>query len=192
MSFILKPYQKKGVKELVKRKYLVLTDEMGIGKTGQALKAVEALYKKGLIVIIIPAYLKPKWEEEITNWTPKLKEKIIIISYTSLKKLPSLVGSKKVTHIIFDEADNLKNEHALKTTYAMALCNQTKPISIFFLSGTIVRNRFRDVFVPFSICANFLAMEQKDLVKKKPKCKKTSTKALKLSLIHISEPTRPY
>lgn len=69
----LYPYQKIGVDFLVSRKRAGLFDEMGIGKTVQALKAAERFTKMDTadhlrVLVVCPASLRLNWLNEIKMW----------------------------------------------------------------------------------------------------------------------------
>jgi hypothetical protein len=65
----LKPFQRAGVKYLLSQRRAFLADEQGLGKTIEALAAVEAddAYPA---VIVCPASLKLNWMREIERWLP--------------------------------------------------------------------------------------------------------------------------
>ncbi|MGH2879934.1 MAG: DEAD/DEAH box helicase [Solirubrobacteraceae bacterium] len=65
----LKPFQRAGVKYLLSQRRAFLADEQGLGKTIEALAAIEAdgAYPA---VIVCPASLKLNWMREIERWLP--------------------------------------------------------------------------------------------------------------------------
>jgi len=58
------PYQKTGVAYALDRKKLIIGDQPGLGKTGQAIATVEGAGCK-CILIICPATLRENWKREI-------------------------------------------------------------------------------------------------------------------------------
>lgn len=70
-------YQQEGAAFLAERDYAVLTDQMGVGKTGQALIAAEARLSLGIVphamipvvLILCPALAKRHWQREVLKWT---------------------------------------------------------------------------------------------------------------------------
>jgi len=67
---ILYDFQKEGVKFLALHDKALLADEMGTGKT---LQALVALPKNERVLIICPASLKYNWRDEINMWRPEYK-----------------------------------------------------------------------------------------------------------------------
>ena len=65
----LKPFQRAGVRYLLSQRRAFLADEQGLGKTIEALAAIEAdgAYPA---VIVCPASLKLNWMREIERWLP--------------------------------------------------------------------------------------------------------------------------
>jgi SNF2 family DNA or RNA helicase len=67
----LKDYQIEGIHRLFDRSQSLLCDEMGIGKTIQALVTAKYLLKAGIIdrvLIIVPAFLIGNWAHEMKKW----------------------------------------------------------------------------------------------------------------------------
>lgn len=69
-------FQKKGVEFGLSRfGRVLLGDEMGVGKTIQAL-AICYIYKQDWpLLIIAPSSLRYTWKDEITKWIPSLNSK---------------------------------------------------------------------------------------------------------------------
>jgi SWI/SNF-related matrix-associated actin-dependent regulator 1 of chromatin subfamily A len=65
----LKPFQRAGVKYLLEQRRAFLADEQGLGKTIEALAALEADDAYPAIVVC-PASLKLNWMREIERWLP--------------------------------------------------------------------------------------------------------------------------
>ena len=100
------PYQRRGVAYALKKQRLIVGDQPGLGKTGQAIATVEGAQCK-CILIICPATLKENWKREIEDkWTSRkalvLSDRVkntwmqfyrvgmvkyFICNYESLKKL---------------------------------------------------------------------------------------------------------
>ena len=65
----LKPFQRAGVSYLLERRRAFLADEQGLGKTIEALAAVEAAGAYPAVVVC-PASLKLNWLRELERWLP--------------------------------------------------------------------------------------------------------------------------
>lgn len=62
------PFQRNGIAYILEKKRLIIGDQMGLGKTGQAICAME--YSKPFPALIIcPSSLKLNWQREISKWT---------------------------------------------------------------------------------------------------------------------------
>lgn len=70
-------HQRVGVRWLISAFHAgggILADEPGLGKTLQAIGAVEALVRRGLatrVLVVAPANLVAVWEAELGKWLPK-------------------------------------------------------------------------------------------------------------------------
>ena len=65
----LMPFQAAGVRYALRRRRAFIADEQGLGKTIQALAAIEC-EQAFPAVVICPASLKLNWEREIARWLP--------------------------------------------------------------------------------------------------------------------------
>ena len=104
----------------------LLGDEMGVGKTIQAI-AISYLYRRDWpILIITPSSLRFTWRDELMNWLQFIKEEdiqiftssqdsfnsacsIFIISYNIATRLAGLIDRKGFKVAIADEAHYLKS-----------------------------------------------------------------------------------
>lgn len=152
----LRPFQRAGVAYAAQAKRTFIADQMGLGKTIEALATLEAVGAFPAL-IVCPASLKLNWQQEAKKWLPnrtvslfqkEVNTDISIINYDILKKLISEEGqgkNKKVfsnyqfVGIVFDEFHYAKNADAKRTVYANAIA---KNASICLgLTGTPVLNR---------------------------------------------------
>jgi SNF2 family DNA or RNA helicase len=62
------PYQELGVEFLVKRKKALLADEMGLGKSAQAIRGLDSIRAKK-IIIVCPSVAKYNWLNELNEWS---------------------------------------------------------------------------------------------------------------------------
>lgn len=90
------PYQAEALRYL-EAGWSLLADEMGLGKTPVALRFAEMHKNYRRIIVVVPAYLKEKWEYEAHRWTTRqvqivngtkqvnlIRSGIIIINYDIL------------------------------------------------------------------------------------------------------------
>ena len=152
----LRSYQRTGVAFLHKAGNAILADDMGTGKTLQAITACEA---KGdqKVLIICPNTLKDTWREEIKEWAgqeaivvdgPKKKRekaiqqfeegqaKYLIINYESAKLHEELAKINWNT-VVMDEAHKIKNRKAQQTKAV----KKYKADRVYLLTGTPMLNR---------------------------------------------------
>jgi len=161
--------QKTGIKFLSTRDGCMLADDMGLGKSLQAIvAALESGAKK--ILIVCPASVKINWEREINyfqcndvniidnrEWKTA---KFTIINFDILKNfhaLPSKVLEKKYIRkseqpllssnfdlCIIDEAHKLKNKDSKRGAIMAEVCKEIK--KVWLLTGTPVANRPMDFY----------------------------------------------
>ena len=132
----LRPFQELGVEWLTEHRIGILADDMGLGKSAQALRAVEKLVDDAVIrsaLIVCPKSLLANWEAECERWVPRLtvvrsvpnreesdrvwsavlgRAHIIVTSYEQLRPLPSPLKSEHVDLVIADEAHRLRRSQA--------------------------------------------------------------------------------
>ena len=147
-------FQKEGIKFGLQRKgRILLADEMGVGKTVQAI-GIALLYKEEWPVLIIcPSSLKFVWRDEILKWIPDINDdkiniqifktskdifkcgvKIYIMSYDLTVKLEEKIVSKNFKFIIADEAHYLKSPDAKRTKCLMPIIKKSK--RVILITGT--------------------------------------------------------
>ena len=147
-------FQKEGIKFGLERKgRILLADEMGVGKTVQAL-GIALLYKEEWpILIICPSSLKFVWRDEILKWIPDINDdkiniqifksskddfkcgvKIYIMSYDLTIKLEKKIIEKNFKFIIADEAHYLKSPDAKRTKCLMPIIKKSK--RVILITGT--------------------------------------------------------
>ena len=154
----LYPFQKEGVKFLTSRRSALLADVPGLGKTVQALKAVERINAQKVLVVC-PAIVKLNWEREIRTWlknpgkiqiiqkrsdSPDPTARFIIINYDLLIS-PSIFKTLIRMSFgvgIFDESHFLKNRTAKRTKAVLLRGGVASRCAYkYFLTGTPVLNR---------------------------------------------------
>ncbi len=154
----LKPFQRAGVSYLLARRRAFLADEQGLGKTIEALAAVEAdgAYPA---VVVCPASLKLNWLRELERWLGQRSARalsgngkgadeqesatdITVVNYDIVAaRLPELCALAPRA-LVLDESHYCKNA-AAKRTQAVQRLSAVVPRDglVFALSGTPVTNR---------------------------------------------------
>ena len=150
-GFGLYPEQVDGVEFISKRSAALLGDDMGVGKTPQAIVAAELMGVRTLITC--PAYLRLNWQREIEKFVghraplvqviSRLSDHIdpqaqwVILSY-ELAGQVSEAQAKAFGLLIIDEAHHIKNPRAQRTIN-LFLLGAVIPRK-FLLTGTPILN----------------------------------------------------
>ena len=158
-------YQKEGILAAIKHHYIIIGDEMGLGKSLQAL-AITALTREKTLVVC-PAYLKQNWSKEynkfckdekrilIIKGAKDLKDyseyDVIIIGYSMLKSAKDLFAWANI--IIADEAHYLKNSTALRTKFFFRNLNDYSPERLIMLTGTPIDKHIIEFYNLLLFCS---------------------------------------
>ncbi len=142
----LYPYQKTGAAFLAEHPHALLADEPGLGKTLQAIAAVEILGLKNILVVC-PASVRLNWLQEVNEclgssygWT--------VISYNGATS-PAILArlAEKYDALILDEGHFLKTPESQRTQAIFGKSGLARRAKyIWALSGTPVLNRPRELF----------------------------------------------
>lgn len=159
------PYQKVGISFLVSNRRGVIGDEMGLGKSFQAIGAAHVLHQRGeakRVLVICPSSLKYQWAEEVEKFTdhkalvidgtPKKREKLYalyeqteplfcISNYEMVRSDLDHVKRLGFDVICLDEAHRIKNRSS--QTFK-ALIQLDAPYK-FALTGTPMQNRPEEI-----------------------------------------------
>ncbi|MFA5944111.1 MAG: DEAD/DEAH box helicase [Candidatus Thermoplasmatota archaeon] len=151
----LRPYQQEGVGFALTRKRILLADSMGLGKSLQALVAVE---KAGAYpcVVVCPAAVKLGWQREVLKWVPWRSAQVLNTGRDSLRAaqvtvlnpelLPAQLDDLKalgIRALILDEAHFFKNPDSQRSRNALDL-SRNVPLRMA-LTGTPIKNRREDL-----------------------------------------------
>uniref|UniRef100_A0A803L9E9 DNA annealing helicase and endonuclease ZRANB3 n=1 Tax=Chenopodium quinoa TaxID=63459 RepID=A0A803L9E9_CHEQI len=125
----LLPFQLDGLKFGLQRGgRCLIADEMGLGKTLQAIAIASCFANEGLILVVCPAILRYAWAEELERWLPsylpadihlvfgykdnpvhlKRRPKVVVISYTMLKRLRDSIMKWEWSVMIVDESHHIR------------------------------------------------------------------------------------
>lgn len=122
------PFQKDGIQWMLSRTDMLLADQMGLGKTIQAIGLINALPSIKHVLIICPASLKLNWKNELMTWLDRptviqivdsksewLETDITIINYEQVPKFRKDINQVNWDLLICDESHYLKNAKAQRT-----------------------------------------------------------------------------
>jgi SNF2 family DNA or RNA helicase len=166
-------HQIEGIRELAKRKNFILADDMGLGKSLQAITVFAIDVHRGwaeTALIICPVTLKNNWYDEFQKFTtipatvlegsPTQRSKmldefaatagprVLIVNYEQVAAHQIELESMDFHVTIFDEAHYLKNPKAKRTKACMALrTNRT-----FLLTGTPMLNQVNELWALLHLC----------------------------------------
>ena len=158
------PYQNAGIAYGLRKKSILIGDQMGLGKTGQAIGVIDFSGAKNAL-IVCPASLKLNWARELSMWlTRKLSvgvikpgktnwpnTDIVVINYDLLKKYDEQVKAREWDVLVLDEAHYLKGGGKVARARA-AFGNRNegvKPIRAkrkVALTGTPIDNRPNEIW----------------------------------------------
>jgi SWI/SNF-related matrix-associated actin-dependent regulator of chromatin subfamily A-like protein 1 len=152
----LKPFQRAGVAYLLAQRRAFLADEQGLGKTIEALAALEADGAYPAIVVC-PASLKLNWQRELEHWLPGRSAQalagggagaripaadVTIVNYDILAARLEALRAMEPRALVIDESHYCKNA-AAKRTQAVQRLSAAVPREglVLALTGTPVMNR---------------------------------------------------
>ena len=157
----LYPFQVTGAHWLAVRRHAILADEMGVGKSAQAIGACDLIEAKRVLVIC-PPIARENWRREFDQWQCIRRSTgaiwgsrvfpdtdVTVVGFSSLTSLPAmryLLASKRFDVLIIDEGHLLKNDVAGRSrsvygkdfvcSHGLAsLCDRK-----WILSGTLMPN----------------------------------------------------
>ena len=156
-------FQKQGIIFGIKKfSRLLIADEMGVGKTVQAI-SLSSLYPKDWPVLVIcPSSLKFAWRDEIAHWLSEIikeneiqvikhsknefKENIkyYIVSYDLSTRMIDKIIKKNFQYIIADEAHYLKSRSAKRTMSLTPVLQRAKRVVL--LTGTPILAKPMEIY----------------------------------------------
>jgi len=154
----LRPFQRAGVAYVLDARRTFLADEQGLGKTVQALAALEAdaAYPA---VIVCPASLKLNWEREAARWLPHRTRTVVsgtgtvaepaeltIINYDIVHAHRTRLSLRRPRALVLDESHYVKNPRARRTQAVRRLADGLAPDALrLALTGTPVMNHAEEL-----------------------------------------------
>jgi superfamily II DNA or RNA helicase len=155
----LMPFQEAGVAYALKRRRAFIADEQGLGKTVQALAAIEADGAYPAIVVC-PASLKLNWQREADRWVERRRTvvvsgrkpvdlseaDIVIVNYDVVGAHGSRLARLRPRALVLDESHYCKNPTAQRTKHVQELA-QALPVNalLLALTGTPLVNRPKEL-----------------------------------------------
>ncbi len=159
----LREYQLVGVSFLSGAEHALLADQMGLGKTVQAITALRVVRRQtpgARTLIVAPASLLRNWEEELGRWAPGMPWRrvtgsdadrkalwgmpvpILIASYEQVRRDTELIGRhSRFETVLLDEAQRIKNPSS-STSLACRVLPRNRS---WALTGTPLENRVDDL-----------------------------------------------
>jgi SNF2 family DNA or RNA helicase len=160
----LRPFQRAGVEYVLQARRTFLADEQGLGKTVQALAALEAddAYPA---VIVCPAGLKLNWRREIEGWLPHRsvavvsgrsgavpKAEIVVLNYEIVQGHRVALTARQPRALVLDESHYVKNPRAKRTQAVRRLADALADDAIrLALTGTPVMNHPEELIAQLRI-----------------------------------------
>lgn len=153
----LMPYQKAGVKYAVQTKRCFIADQMGLGKTIQAIAAIE--HEQAYPVLIVcPKSLKENWRRECQKWIPHrsvsvlnskdevTKADIIVVNYDIVTRFVGALKFVGIQSLICDESHYVKTSSAARTKTILQIAKSIPSNGmILLLSGTPITNAPQEI-----------------------------------------------
>jgi SWI/SNF-related matrix-associated actin-dependent regulator 1 of chromatin subfamily A len=156
---VLHPFQRAGVRYALERRRTFIADEQGLGKTVQALAALEA-DEAFPAVVVCPASMKLMWEREASVWLPKRRvavldgrtgatwtketaeAEIVVLNYDILDAHSDRLALLAPRALVLDESHYVKNPGARRTKAAIRLAEGLPDGALrLALTGTPILNR---------------------------------------------------
>lgn len=154
----LYPYQVEGARFLAERNRAYLADDMGLGKSAQAIKACDHV-KAGRVLVLCPGSVRANWAREFGRFSDYDREVRVLFSGKDHPGGDVVVSSydlaiRKATWsrlmafapdvVILDEAHFLKNREAKRTRATFALVKEAS--RAWALSGTPAPNNVAELW----------------------------------------------
>jgi SWI/SNF-related matrix-associated actin-dependent regulator 1 of chromatin subfamily A len=149
----LRPFQRAGVAYVLAARNTFLADEQGLGKTVQALAAIEA-DDAFPAVVVCPASLKLNWKREIEHWLPHRSVTVIsgtgatppaaeitVLNYEIVHAHRVRLALRQPGALVLDESHYVKNPRAKRTRAVRRLAEALPENALrLALTGTPVMN----------------------------------------------------
>ena len=159
----LHPFQRAGVRYALERRRTFIADEQGLGKTVQALAALES---EGAFpaAVVCPASMKLVWQRETRHWLPGRsvevldgridstwseeaeRAELVVLNYDILDAHLERLAGRGLRALVLDESHYVKNPRAQRTKAALELAGTLPDDALrLALTGTPVLNRAEEL-----------------------------------------------
>lgn len=161
----MRPFQRAGVAYVLAKRKALIGDQVGLGKTVQALAAVE-LAGSYPALVVCPASLKLNWRAEVAKWLPKRSTvvvagttpepietaDIVIVNYDLLASRRDDLVAVRAKSLVMDECQAVKSPKAKRTKALRHIAEALPPNALRLgLSGTAILNRPAELIEPLRI-----------------------------------------
>jgi SNF2 family DNA or RNA helicase len=161
------PHQVDGIRELARWKNFLLADDMGLGKSLQAMTVFAIDVVRGwaeTCIVVCPVTLKGNWQDELEKFTsfphtvltgsPAARNKqllefasmtgprVLIVNYEQVKPHLDALNKMKFDVKILDEAHYIKNYKSVRTKACLDLRSKRS----FLLTGTPMLNHVNELW----------------------------------------------
>jgi SNF2 family DNA or RNA helicase len=160
----LRPYQRVGSAFVAQAGRSMLCDECGLGKSVQAIAAVEMTPRTETILVVCPNALKLFWKAEIAKWSTLDLPRVVVNSETRNEDFDRYNGGWMIINyaqiyrtdrlkervwdwVLWDESHNLKNRKT--ETYKAA--QQVKYRRTALITGTPFGNDVSELWAPLHL-----------------------------------------
>jgi SWI/SNF-related matrix-associated actin-dependent regulator 1 of chromatin subfamily A len=140
----------------------LIGDDMGIGKTIQALAYASLHEELWPVLVVCPASVKYNWAKEIEAWLREPSYQVVngykgdledkaftIVNYDLMDKRKEQLLDMDFNLVIFDESHFLKNNTAKRTKASLEIGKKSK--SVLCLSGTAITSRPEEYFTTLNL-----------------------------------------
>lgn len=140
----------------------MIGDEMGIGKTIQAIAYSVLHPEQWPVLVVAPANVKYNWANEINKWVPDASVCVVkngkselegadytVINYDLMAKKQDELLSEGYNLVIMDESHYIKNPKAQRTEACIAIAQQST--GLICLTGTPITNRPAEFFTQLNL-----------------------------------------
>lgn len=150
----LKDYQRADVNAMCRLRHCLNANPMGLGKTIEAIKALEATDAQS-VVIVVPKIIRTQWVDQIKRWWGRDAEiyerqsvlepnKIYIVNYDKLRNEKILTKFRRFRWdwVVLDEAHKIKNRTSKQSIAVKLLPSQRR----MALTGTPILRYVDDLW----------------------------------------------